>query len=254
MNERPYVRPELYDLEYADYDEDYAFYLGLAAGKSPVLELGCGSGRLAIQFARNGSDVHGVDLEPAMLEALMARRQAELPAVAERITTEQGDFTAYQPRTRYELVLLPFNAIHHCVDLDAVRAVFATARRAVTDTGLFALDLYLFDASLYDRDPGGRYEVRTFVHPLTGGDLVSWEQGWWDAEKKVHHVVYVYHHQDDDREEKVHLELHMYELDVLEQLMEEAGFEIVSAARDFVGTPLGRSPLKWVGVLRPKGT
>ncbi len=252
MTDRPYVRPELYELEYCDYDEDMAFYLGLAAGRASVLELGCGTGRLTLPIARAGSRVHGIDLEPAMLEALAIRQQNLSPPAAARVTTEVASFTTYAAKETYDLVLLPFNAIHHCPTLEVVRQVLDTARRAVSPTGLFALDFYLFDRSLYDRDPNGRYEVRTFVHPVTGGDLVSWEQGWWDAEKRIHHVVYVYHHQDDDREEKVHLELHMYELDELEQVMEEAGFEIVSAARDFEGAPLGKGPLKWVGVLRPR--
>ncbi len=209
MNERPYVRPELYDLEYADYDEDIAHYIGLAAGKASVLELGCGSGRLTLPIARIGTPVHGMDLEPAMLATLAERVAKEKPAVAERVTWELGNFLDHEPGRRYPVVLLPFNAIHHCESLDAVRAMLATAHRCVEPDGTFGLDLYLFDASLYDRDPKGRYEVRTFTHPITGGDLVSWEQGWWDAEKRVHHVVYVYHHQDDDREEKVHLQLHM---------------------------------------------
>jgi SAM-dependent methyltransferase len=251
VTDRPYVRPELYDLEYEDYDEDVQFYLGLTAGKDEILELGCGTGRLAIAIARIGTNVHGIDLEPNMLATLNRRLADEPPAIRERVTTEVGSFLTWEPPRKFPVVLLPFNAIHHCRGTDEVRQLLATARKAVADTGIFALDLYLFDKSLYDRDPNGRYEVRTFTHPVTGGDLVSWEQGWWDAEKAVHHVVYVYHHQDDDREEKVHLELHMYELEVLEQLFEEAGFEIVSAARDFTGSPLGRDALKWVGVLRP---
>jgi SAM-dependent methyltransferase len=251
----PYSRPELYDLEYADYREDIDHYLALARGRRTVLELGCGTGRLALPLARMGCTVHGVDLSPEMLAAFERKLRAEPDAVRLRVRTQLGDFRTFEAPGRHELVVLPFNAIHHCATVDDVRSTLASARAALAPRGIFALDAYLPDAELYSREPGAKYEMRTFVHPLTGGDLLSWEEGWWDAATRTHHVVYVYVHQDEGgREDRIHLALHMYEIEELEDLVEGAGFEILSAASDFRGSPIGAGSLKWVAVLRPSRT
>jgi uncharacterized protein YhjY with autotransporter beta-barrel domain len=78
--------------------------------------------------------------------------------------------------------------------------------------------------------------------------LVSWEQGHWDAEARIHHVRYVYEHRDG-RQEISHLQLRMFELALLHSLLARAGFRLDVECQDFVGTPMGKRPLKWVAAL-----
>lgn len=246
----PYSRPELYDLEYTDYAEDLDHYLAIARGRRTVLELGCGTGRLTIPLAKTGAYVHGVDLSAPMLDHLARKLRSESDAVRLRIRTEVGDFRTFDAPARYPLVLLPFNAIHHCTSADEVLTTLTRARQALAPGGLFAMDAYLPDPTLYARHPEGRYEERTFTDPRTGETLVSWEEGWWDDEHRIHNVVYVYVKQASGAEERVHLQLHMRDLDELEDLIDAAGLEVISAASDFRGSPLRSSSLKWVGLLR----
>jgi len=64
---------DLYDALYTDYVEDIPFYVEEArrAG-SPVLELACGTGRVAIPVAQAGIELVGLDSSPAMLEQFRA--------------------------------------------------------------------------------------------------------------------------------------------------------------------------------------
>jgi cyclopropane fatty-acyl-phospholipid synthase-like methyltransferase len=63
----------LYDLEHGEYDADLDLYLSLAlATGDPVLELGCGSGRLLVPLAEAGHRVTGVDQSRPMLERARA--------------------------------------------------------------------------------------------------------------------------------------------------------------------------------------
>src|SRR3990172_7672 len=69
MPEDPYSSiADLYDLAYGDFLDDVAFYENLArAVEGPVLELGVGSGRVAIPLAQAGLEVVGIDVSPSML-------------------------------------------------------------------------------------------------------------------------------------------------------------------------------------------
>ena len=67
-----------YDLEYASYDEDLGFYVQYALAMDPereypVLELGCGTGRVAVALAKAGFRVTAVDVSPGMLDVCRAK-------------------------------------------------------------------------------------------------------------------------------------------------------------------------------------
>ncbi|MEZ4320993.1 MAG: class I SAM-dependent methyltransferase [Myxococcota bacterium] len=253
MNEDPYADAALYDLEYADHTEDIGYYTTLASlSTGPLLELGCGTGRLTLPMARRGACVDGVDASDGMLEGLRLKLAAEPAPVQARIRFWNGDFREPNPhlRTDYEWVLWPFNAIHHCKSPDDVVRTLGWVREHLGPDGRVALDAYLPDRTLYDRDPKKTYEHRIFKDPRTGQPLHTWEQGWWDEASRTHHVVYTYKHRDQT-EERAHLTLRMFEQEELASLFREAGFRITFSAEDFQGTPLRPASLKWVIQLTP---
>jgi 2-polyprenyl-3-methyl-5-hydroxy-6-metoxy-1,4-benzoquinol methylase len=62
-NLEEYADPEIYDLENREFEPDGPFSLGFATKlKGPVLELGCGTGRVTIPLAQHGVDMTGLDL------------------------------------------------------------------------------------------------------------------------------------------------------------------------------------------------
>lgn len=250
----PYADGRLYDMEYEDHTEDLGWYVDRArTAPGPVLELGCGTGRLTIPMARAGARVHGVDRAEGMLERLRARLARSSSEVQARVTSARADYLDPDfapPDQPLGAVLWPFNALHHCPDPEALAAVLARARGWVRPDGLLSLDGYLPDRDLYSRDPNARYEYRTFVDPRDGGMLESWEQGWWDEAARVHHVVYTYR-SGDGREWRSHLALRMHELPELRELVRASGWRLDREASDFRGAPLAPGSLKWVALLRP---
>jgi SAM-dependent methyltransferase len=246
----PYSLGPLYDLEYVHHDEDVDHYIDLAHNSTgEILEFGCGTGRLLLAIAATGQTAHGVDRSLTMLRQLQEKVAMQGEGIRSRLSWEPGDFQTYVPRRRYPLVLLPFNAIHHCRHRDEVLAMLAVVRSALAPGGLFALDGYLPDLALYDREPHQRFEERIFDDPRNGKRLHSWEQGWWDPQTAVHHVVYTYLH-ENGREERAHLQFSMYTLEELHEMIQEAGFKILKEAQDFQGTPVQADSLKWVAVLK----
>jgi SAM-dependent methyltransferase len=103
----------LYDPWSRSVVEDVAFYVEEAtrAAPGPVVELGVGTGRIAVPVAAAGVGVIGVDSSAGMLE--ICREQAELAGVAGRLDLRLGDYRRPPVSDRVELVLCPFRAYLH---------------------------------------------------------------------------------------------------------------------------------------------
>jgi SAM-dependent methyltransferase len=118
MNDRvsPYEAPELYDLLLGGLDFDLPFWVsaGREAG-GPVLELGCGTGRVLIPLLEAGVDADGADLCETMLG--LARRKAAAKGLRPRLlVSDMRDFSL--PR-RYNRIFLAFNTFAHAETTDA---------------------------------------------------------------------------------------------------------------------------------------
>lgn len=110
----------------------------LAAG-GPVLELGVGSGRLAIPLAARGLEVHGVDASPAMVERLRAKPGGE------RVTVTVGDMAVLDlvAPPPFAVVLVAFNTFFNLVTEDAQRRCLDRVVRLLSPRGRLVLEAFV---------------------------------------------------------------------------------------------------------------
>jgi SAM-dependent methyltransferase len=129
----------LYDPWVRSVVEDVQFYLeeALASG-GPVLELGVGTGRIAIPAAAWGLRVVGVDLSAGMLD--VAREQAELAGV--ELELHQGDIRDPPVEGRFALVMMPFRTLLHMETDDDRRAVLRAVAKHLAPGGTFVFDVF----------------------------------------------------------------------------------------------------------------
>ena len=100
-------------------DGDVAFYVEEArkAG-GPVLEIGCGTGRIMIPIADSGVPVFGLDQAPAMLE-IARGKVAGLPAdTRQRIRLVAGDVRAFDLDQRFNLVVIPYRTFNYMLTVE----------------------------------------------------------------------------------------------------------------------------------------
>ena len=148
--------------------EDIPFYVDLAVqSDGPVLELGVGSGRVAVPTALAGIPVVGVDTSPAMLE--LARRRAEPHAVNLRLI--EADMRSLPELGRFGLVTIPFRALLHLSSDAERRAVLSAARERLRPEGLLAFDVFHPDAEDIAETHGRWLEREPGI----------WERATWDA-------------------------------------------------------------------------
>lgn len=127
--------------------------LARLAGAGPALELGIGTGRVALPLQAAGVEVHGLDASAAMVERLRAK-----PGGAE-IPVTLADFADFHLGRTYPLVFLVFNTLFLLQDQDAQVACFEAVARHLEPGGCFVVEAFVPDLSRFDR--GQRTQVRS---------------------------------------------------------------------------------------------
>lgn len=162
MTDSPYdAIAALYDDWSRSVTEDVSFYVEEALGaEGPVVELGVGTGRIAVPVAQAGVPVIGVDSSAGMLA--VARARAEAAGVEALLDLREGDLRAPPVEGPVALVLVPFRALLHletdATRLQALRTIHALLRpggRLVFD--VFAPsreDIEATDGRWLEREPG----------------------------------------------------------------------------------------------------
>jgi SAM-dependent methyltransferase len=122
---------------------DVAFFVEAATiAGSPVLEVGCGTGRVLIPTARAGIDIVGLDLSPHMLAVCRERLQKEPDAVQSRVRLRQADMRDFDLGQRFTLATIPFRPFQHLLTVEDQLACLTCIHRHLTDDGLLMLDLF----------------------------------------------------------------------------------------------------------------
>lgn len=120
---------------------DIAFWQRMSAPvEGPILELGCGTGRVALPVARRGSTVIGIDRSDSMLARGRARvRRARLGA---RVKFIRGDIRHLPfPDTTFPLVMAPYGILQSLLDERVLTATLKEVQRVLTRKGTFGLEL-----------------------------------------------------------------------------------------------------------------
>jgi SAM-dependent methyltransferase len=122
---------------------DVAFFVDAAieAG-SPVLEIGCGTGRVLIPTARAGIDIVGLDLSPGMLDVCRERLRAEPQEVRARVALVHDDMRAFDLDRTFRLVTMPFRPFQHVLTVEDQLSCLECVRRHLANAGVFILDLF----------------------------------------------------------------------------------------------------------------
>jgi SAM-dependent methyltransferase len=224
---------------------DVAFYVDAAqqAG-SPVLELGCGTGRVLIPTARAGVDIVGVDLSSHMLEVCRQRLQQESAEVQQRVRLLQADMRNFELNEAFTLATLPFRPFQHLLTVQDQLACLTSIRRHLVDDGALILDL--FNPSLdflVNRAIGEEFaEEPEFTMP-DGRKIVRRHKTV--AQDRFNQIgdfelIYYVTHPDGRQERLVHAFRMRYVFRFeAEHLLARAGFEVEHLYADYDKKPYG---------------
>ena len=128
--------PEMFE---AAAVEPVVTFLAELAGDGRVLELGIGTGRIALPLSRRGVPVHGIDLSAAMVARLRAKPGAG------GIEVTMGDFATTRVGMSFRLAYLVFNTIMNLTTQDAQVACFCNVAEQLEPGGFFVVEVMVPD-------------------------------------------------------------------------------------------------------------
>jgi SAM-dependent methyltransferase len=172
---------DVYDVLYPpgpDAD-DAAELLAALAGSGRALELGIGTGRLALPLSARGVDVRGIDASEAMAAQLRAKPGGE------GIPVTIGDFTGVPAEGHFELIFVAFNTFFVLMTQEAQVECFRAVAHHLAPGGAFVIEAFVPDPARYDRGQ------RTATS-LLGGDWIALESTLHDATAQRVRSVHVF--------------------------------------------------------------
>jgi len=246
-----YDQPRLYDLlcpRLREGDAELDFWRRVCGRARTVLELGCGTGRLAIPLALAGLEVTGLDASEAMLEVgrdAAARAHAPVRFVA-------GDMATFTLDERFDAVLVALNSLLHLHTRVALEGCLAAVRAHLTPGGVFALSVLSPDPRTLARHRQHRLPLTTepIADPEAGKPLMVEETVDYDraSQRTRGRLHFSYPDARDFFVGDADLRV-LWPLE-LEALLHHAGFEILSVTGDFEGTPFDSRSLLQNAVCR----
>jgi SAM-dependent methyltransferase len=237
---------ELYDqvVPYSTRPDIDFFVEAAQEAGGPVLEVGCGTGRILIPTAQAGVEITGLDLSPHMLRVCQERVQAETEPIRSRIRLVQADMRNFDLGQVFNLATLPFRPFQHLTSVEDQISCLRSIHRHLVEGGRVILDL--FNPSLerlvsddlgqeYGDEPefttpDGRRVVRH--HKIVSRDYAN-------QVNQVELIYYVTH--PGGHEERL---VHAFPMRYLfrfeaEHLLVRCGFEVEQVYSDYDKSPFG---------------
>jgi len=123
--------------------KDIGFYVQEATAQGgPVLDLGCGTGRMLLPIARAGRAVVGLDASRQMLARCREKLAAEPEVVRARVTLHEGNVRAFDLGAEFALVIAPFRIFQHLTTIEEQLGFLAAVLRHLAPGGRFVFDVF----------------------------------------------------------------------------------------------------------------
>ena len=224
---------EIYDLVYPSKN-DANFYVTQAKKLGgPVLELGCGTGRVLIQIAREGMRVTGLDLSRDMLNLLMKKIQKE--KFAKNIELIEGDMRDFYIPKKFRLAIMPFRPFQHMLTRKDQEKCIRNIYKHLDKNGLLIMDIFNPDLSKPEN---------VVEHHITAtdeeGNLLT-KSGAIRFDKKRQILKVRFYLDKISKDKRVERKIMGFEMSYLfegqlKELLEKNGFRVLNVYGDFDGS------------------
>lgn len=247
-----------YDAAYASKMDlvDLPFYLELAKkSRGPVLEIGCGTGRVLLPIARHRIQIHGVDNSTAMLRILKSHLASEPLEVRRKVHLYKGDMRSFRLKKKFPLVILPFRPLQHMFTLKDQVSALQTAAFHLHRRGTLAFDVFYPKLEVISSGIGEEIKELEWTEGSNPERVVR-RFFRKDAVDKIHqnfNFTFIFRTYEGDRlirEASEAFALSYYTYPHIQALFQLADLEIVKQYGSFAKAPLGNSATEMIFLLR----
>ena len=244
MPEDPYAPiAAVYDFSYNDFTEDIDFYDELARSvDGPLLELGAGSGRVAVPLAEEGYDVTAIDTSPSMLEQAK-RRVAATKLKQGSIELLEADMTDFDLGKKFGLIFVAANTFQHLLTAEEQTSCIRCVRDHLAPGGIFAMSIRSPATVTWDLTEGWAPLLLhwTRTDPETGDTVLKMCAEQPDPSRMVRRLTYIY-----DRVHEGAVSRSVFETDLrysteseIRLLLQLSGLRVTHVYGDYDLSPVG---------------
>jgi SAM-dependent methyltransferase len=234
---------EYYDLLYADkdYAAEVAFVRDIIQRHKPearsILDLGCGSARHAVEFARAGLMVTGVERSSDMIAQAKDRIGRLSPDLCGLLTLVEGDATTYAASTRYDAVVSLFHVVSYQTSNNALGGIFRCARSALSAGGLFVFDFW-YGPAVLTKQPAVR--VRRVAAPTVSLTRIAEPEHQFDSNVvNIKYTMITVDQRNGRSEEMVEVHsMRYFFLPEIEMLASQHDFDVIEVGGWLTGRAL----------------
>ena len=237
---------QLYDqvIPYRDRPDVKFFVDAAIESGGPVLEVGCGTGRVLIPTAQAGVSITGLDLSEHMLDVLRDTLKEEPAEVQDRVELVRGDMRDFELEKKYALATTPFRPFQHLITTEDQIKCLENIHDHLLPGGIFILDIFNPSLTGITADNLGQEVGAEPEFTTPEGIKVRRfnKTNQRDHLKQVLDVELIYYlTHPDGREERV---VHAFPMRYLfryeaEHLLARCGFEVLNLFADYNKNPYG---------------
>ncbi len=245
---------EWYDIFYSAADPgDIEFYHGLCrASGGPVLEIGVGTGRIAIPLAQQGMEIVGIDLNEPMLKMAQQKALAAAP-LSGSLKLIQADMRNFDLKRLFPVVTIPARTLLLATTGEEQFQTLCCAAGHLAPDGTLAFNLFYPDPEMLADDPDEEFLLEVVDKP-DGGRYVLTARNRFDTAVQVNHGVQIAEELDAAgvvlrRQELEVVVRYMYPEQVI-ALCERVGLEVIEMWGDFEGSDVTEQSDEMVVIAR----
>lgn len=229
-----------YDAETQDKEDDLQAYNALVRRfGGPVLDVGCGTGRVSFALAKQAVDITGIDLSETMLSR--ARTRAEQEEIGQgKIEWRQEDITSLSLDQRFGLAIFAYNGFMHLLSQEKQVAALGQIAQHLKPGGGVVIDIANAVEMFRAEDSTSIFLERIFSDPETGDDVMQQSLAAVDRASQIMEVTWIYDRIDSSgvvHRNLVPLTLRYVIPAEMNLMMKMAGFDQIELCGDYDFSP-----------------
>ena len=224
-----YDQPEIYDDQYWWKKDDIEFYKNIIPPQSKVLELGVGTGRLAMPLLRHNVDFYGLELSPIF--CIYANQVISRLYDGNRII--EGDMRNFSIDMKFDYIFIAFNSFLHLLSNKDADACFKSIKQHLNKNGKFILDILVPNPRFLYREKNDRLPVMDFKDSKTGELVEIFENSEYDNQSEICDIHWIYKYKHSLKSKVFNYQMRMYYPDTINRLLIDNHFIIENMYGDY---------------------
>lgn len=240
------VMVNFYDIIHTDYNVDKKFYLDkIKNAGGPVLEIGCGTGRIFCDALKHGADIYGIDQSTLMLNKLKEKIDA-----SEHYRVQNIDALDFISKKKFKLIIAPFRMFMHIITVEDQLIFLKNVYNNLSEDGEYVFNV--FNPDLERIRTGDKECLRMETEYLPGKKFKFYDSSKPDLLNQCQQVTFRFEWEDNGimKEDTMYFPMrYMFRYEI-QHLCERAGFKSVNIYRDFEYNELSGEIKEFVVVCR----